>query len=415
MLISAVIRNKDFLPAMKAGVVTPMFHAFGDEWDWIERYYTKHRRQPTAVAFKHAHPDFTVRAVDDTDHYIEEVRKSHARHVLMETMSKCTDLIATGDLDRAVAFMNLEMNKVAGTMSVTGDMNVIEDWETVAVEAEGRRERYEQFGMAGIPTGFTIVDERTGGVQPGQSWIVGARLGEKKSWVLARMAVAALLGGFNVHLTALEMSSTEVAIRIYNFLSGSVGKQVFESQSILMGTTPNMKAYRAFLRGLRATIKANMTVSDTRGVGLPEFRAQLERNQPDIWYLDYMTLANTGGDGGWQDIGKLSKGLGQLAKEYDCGVVSAAQLNREAAGGRGPAGTDTLAQSDQIGQDAHAVITTKQLSSSVNVFKMSKFRHGKAGYKWYAHFDPSRGVFEEVDKQRADDLVDQDRVNGEDD
>lgn len=414
LLISSVLRNRDYQLCVAAGIHHDMFHAFDEEWKWIERYWKKYQRTPSRTAFINHFPDFVIKNADDTDHFSDEVRKSHARSLLTGVMREATDYIADGNIDQATSYLVSSLNVVAAAIGAVQDTNIFADWEGVLEDAESRRDRFEQFGMSGIPTGFDTLDERSGGVGLGQSWIIGARLGERKSWTLMNMACAAVMGGFNVQYDALEQSRIEVSMRVHTILSGKVGKRIFEAQMLLQGKEPDMAAYREFLRGLKHQIKSNFIVSDRRGIGLTEIVAQVERNRPDIGFLDYLTLANSGGAGDWQDISKFSKGISTLAGDFQIGFVSAAQLNRGAAQGRDVAGTETLGLSDAIGQDADMVINTRKLSQRVSVYKVVKARHGDGDYKWYVHFDPGKGIFNEVSKQVADDLIDEDRVNAGD-
>ena len=78
-LISSVLRDQDMMTPMKMGLTTNQFHACPDEWEWIERYYLKHRKVPSKIAFKQQFPEFSVKAVNDVEHYAGEVRKHHRR------------------------------------------------------------------------------------------------------------------------------------------------------------------------------------------------------------------------------------------------------------------------------------------------------------------------------------------------
>lgn len=415
-LISSILRDRDYRTALKQGVTGEMFHGYREEWEWIERYYNRHKKTPTRMAFKRHFPEFVTKAVNDTDHFIEEVRKHHARVMLTTVMRDCTDLIATGDIDKAVAQMTSSMTVVAAQMGTVMDTDIISDWRSIYDDARYRKERFDEFGMAGIPTGFNTLDERTGGIQPGQLWIVGARLGERKSWTLLRMATTAVMAGRNVHFSALEMSRVDVGMRLHNFLSGSVGKQVFQSLALQQGREVDLSEYREFLKTLRHHVKGHFTVSDSRRIGSLEIASQIERHRPDIYFLDYLTLAKTRGDGGWQDIGAFTKDLHDMAGENGVAMVAAAQLNRAFGLTKSdPAGPEALAQSDAIGQDADAVVTLKQMSESVTKMKLAKYRHGRAGYVWWTHFDPERGIFQEVSKNTAQQVMDadQDREDAE--
>lgn len=407
-LISSILRDQDYTTAMAHGASSVMFHAYKAEYEWLERFYSKHRKVPTKVAFKRKFPDFPMKAVNDTPHFVEEVRNSHARALLLENIAEATDLVANGQVDRAVSLMTTRMNDVASSLGVVRDTDIIKDFDSVLNDVRIRKAQFEEFGRAGIPTGFSTFDERTGGIGKGQSCIIGARLGEGKSWTLIRMAVAAVINGHNVHFAALEMSRPEVGMRFHNLMSSAVGKEIFQAVSLSQGKDFDIKAYRQFLRDLRSTIKGSLTVSDDNRIGAVEIRSQLERHKPDIYFLDYLTLAKTSGDGGWQDIGNFSKELKRLAGEYNVAMVSAAQLNRTEGLGKQISGPEALAQSDAIGQDADIIINLKQRSAHVTEYGLVKYRHGRAGYTWHAHIDFEKGIFEEVTFNRAQKLIDAD-------
>lgn len=409
LLISSVIRDCDYTTALAHGIGKEMFHAYQDEWAWMESYFSKYRKTPTKVAFKRRFPDFPLKMVNDTAHFVDEVRHAHSRIQLVATMSDAADFIADGKTAEAISHVQKSMIQVTAEMGGVQDIDILADWENIFNEVKHRKETYEANGMAGIPTGFDTLDERTGGLQPGQLWIVGARLGEGKSWSLLRMAVAAIMGGHSAHFAALEMSRIDVAMRVHNFLSGHVGKTVFKSMALAQGKDFDISEYREFLRNLKSQIKGTLTVSDNRKIGSLEIASQIERHRPSVYFLDYLTLAKTGGDGGWQDIGKFSKELKVLAGEYQIPIVAAAQLNRENGLGRDVPGAEALAGADAIGQDADAVITLKKRTERVTEYNLAKYRHGTAGYHWHVQMEMTKGIMQEVSYNKARDLMDKDR------
>jgi replicative DNA helicase len=408
-LISSVLRQRDYTIAVAHGINADLFHAFKDEWAWIENYFSKYRRAPSKAAFKRKFPDFSLKAVDDTLHFSDEVRKSHARIMLTASLRDTADAIGEGDIDKAVSKMQGTMVAIAAQIGGINDVDILKDWEGIYSDVKYRKERYEEFGMAGIPTGFDTLDEKTGGVQPGHSWIVGARLGEGKSWTLMRMATTAIMQGFNVHFAALEMTKADVGMRVHNFLSGQIGQTIFQSMSLSQGRDFDLSAYREFLRSLKSEIKGRMTVSDSKRIGEMEIAAQIERHRPDLYFLDYLTLAKTRGDGGWQDIGQLSKAIKGIAGEYGVGIVSAAQLNRNAAESKVMPGPETLGQSDQIGQDADLILTLRKMTDRITKYSLVKNRYGTAGFHWWVHMDMTTGTFKEVSANKAHDTMDEDR------
>ncbi|AKL88333.1 putative helicase [Gordonia phage GMA6] len=409
LLISSVIKTQDVKTALAEGAVEDMFHVHNDEWEWIARFFSKYRKAPSKLAFTRAFPKFRIRDVDDIKHFVSEVKIEHTRARLTEHLRDQADLLSQGKVQEACELAQSGIVKIAGDMGGSDEVDVLADWKSTYNEVKARKLRAEQFGQSGVPTGMSTLDEFTGGVGPGQLWVVGARLGEGKSWMLAAMACGAITGGYKAHFAALEMSKTEVTMRLHNLLSSSYGRAVFQSVQLSQGKGYDLKSYRRFLEDLPNQIKGSITVTDTRNIGAMEIAAHLERNKPDVYYLDYLTLAKTRGDGGWQDIGHFSKDLKQLAGQYGVGMVAAAQLNRSGSEpSKEPPGAETIAQADAIGQDADAVITLKKRSDRVTMAKMAKYRHGRSGYCWYMHVDLDNGLIEEVSKNRAEDIMDQD-------
>lgn len=414
LLISSVLREGSYVEARNAGAKPDLFSIFNAEWEWIAKYYNKHRKTPSKLAFTNKFPNFRVKAVNDTKHFVEEVQSANARRKMTGIMKDATDMLVQGEVNQAIALMQSEMNTVAADMGTLQEKNVLTDWQDTYKEVAARKKRREENGSAGVPTGFDTLDEVTGGMQPGWLVMVNARLGEGKSATLMNMATSAIMGGYSAHFSALEMTSVEVSMRLHNYLSGSIGKRVFQSHKLAQGLDVDMKEYREFLRDIPRLVKGKFTVSDDPRLDIMGMVSQIERHKPDIYFLDYITLMKTHGDGGWLDIAQLTKEIKATAKKYDIPVIAAAQLNRNAVG-KDIAGADSIGESDEMGRSADAVINMKQMSASVIKMKLVKFRHGRAGYSWYTNFDMTRGKFEEISHQRALELIDQDRLEqGED-
>jgi replicative DNA helicase len=414
-LISSVLRDGDFAAAMKAGVTPAMFHGFGEEWEWLENYWTRFKKPPTKLAFKSAFPEFRIKAANDTGHFADAVRKSHARHEMTVSMREAAEFISDGDVATAIETMQKKMIQIAAGMGTSDDSDILRSFDDIMTEINDRRERFQERGSAGIPTGFTTLDERTGGPAPGEMWVVAARLGEGKSWMMQRMAAAAVMNGYRVQFDALEQTRAQVAMRIYSMLSGSMGKSVFNSMALMQGKDYDPKLFNRFVKSLQKEIKGNLHVADaSRGkVSSLTIASQIERNKPDIVFVDYITLmAKKSSE--WQGVAELSSELVQVGTEYGVPIVAASQLNRESGVTRGkaawnPPGAEALSQADAIGQDATAVLTMSAPSVHTRVGYAAKMRNAENGFKWYMHFDPGHGKFTEIQKTRAEDIADADK------
>lgn len=416
LLISSIINDSDVHLAFTAHITDDMFRAYDTEWEWLSDYYRKYKATPSREAFRLSFPSFKIKDVHDTRYYADEVRKGHAKRLLTKSMSETADYIAQGKIDDAVQLMGSSVVKVAGAIGSSNNGDIVTMFDDVLQDVEQRVQRVRDTGYSGIPTGFPTLDKRTGGPQPGDLWIVGARLGEGKSFTMQAMATAALLNGYVVQFDALEQSRAQVAMRIHTMLSTQVGRELYRTTDLMQGRNFNLVKYKKFVRGLRKQLDGKLHVNDsTRGrIGIMGIAAQIEQTQPDIVFVDYLTLLDKKGNE-HQDIAAVASGLLGVAQEYKIPVIAANQLNRQHGLGRDNAGPEALSGSDAIGQDATAVITIKQTSSLTLQMKMAKFRNGPAGYKWYSHFDPDHGIFKEVDYQEMLDLKDRAKALDNDD
>lgn len=411
LLISAVLRQEDHKTPLLEGAMPDWFLAYRTEWEWIEKYVTRHHKAPSKTLFKATFPDFVVLKADDVEYCVKEVKEAYLRRSLVNLLEDTAEKIKNhGEAIEVINFaqhqlMQLQVSSEGGK----NESDVLDDWELAYGEAARRYERNQTRGMAGVPTGFPTLDNLTGGPQEGDYWIVAARLGQGKTWTLIRMACSALYAGLTVQYDALEQSRAQIAMRSHSFLSSQYGKQTFRSMDLMHGKDFDLKAYRDFLAGLKDLISGKLIVNDTsRGRLNPSMiAAQIERNKPDIVFIDYLTLMNTGGDD-WKAIANLSAEMKGIAMHYKVPIVAAAQINRMAIGNDLP-GAEHLAGADAIGQDADCVVTMKQMSAHLIKMKLAKFRHGSDGQTWLNEFRPNSGMFDEVSGQRADDIIDEDK------
>lgn len=411
LLISSILRARTIGTALDEGVNKSWFHQYPDEWYWIEMYYRKHQKVPSRLAFRNNFPDFNIREVDDVGHYTELARASHVKFSLAELMQEATFLLSIDNNDEAIAQLHSGIIQVTHELGIGGDDDdMIENFDGIYKAAEDRMKRVEATGMAGLPTGFHTLDERTGGLQPGHVWVVAARGGEGKTWTMLRMAAAITMAGGTVQFDALEMMRHDVAMRLHSFLAHGSGLQVFDSLALMQGKDYKISDYQRFLKELRGTVGGKFHVADqSRGrIGTSQVAAQIEKNSPDAVFIDYINLMqkNSRSDSRHEQVGDLSNELKNLATRYEIPIVVAAQLNRQHGLGKEPAGIEALAESDAIGRDADAVITMKKLSQTVSRMALPKYRHGPDGFKWWCHFNPGEGILTEVSYEKAMDLKD---------
>lgn len=415
LLISSVLRDRDFPLAIKHGLQPEHFTVYRKNWEWLTRYIAKHTRNPTKAAFRHQFPDFQIMRVNDTGHFAIEVKKAAAKRAMMSTLSAVADDIGGGDIDAAIATMQSSIIDIASGMGgEIHDSDIIEDWNDTYDVVSERHRRTQELGMAGVPTGFKTFDKAVGGLMPSYLTIVGARLGHGKSQTLAKMAVEATIRGHSVMYVSLEQPRAEINMRLHSYLSRSVGPEIFNSIDLNQGKNFDLRKYHEFLGKLKDEVRGQLFVTDTSQgpLSLNDIAVLAAKRKPDVIMVDYITLVK-GGAEDWQTAGAVAVGLKNIGAETQASIVAAAQLNREHGLGASkhddPPGPESLAQSDGIGQAADVVLTLKNLSPSVSKMKLAKHRHGVSGHAWYCQFQPGNGIFQEIKKQKAEELRDLDK------
>jgi replicative DNA helicase len=405
LLISAILRTKQHNTVVARGINKEMFYGYRDEFEWIDTYYSKFGKCPSIGAFRQVFDDFPLKKVDDVELYIEEVRDSHAKQVVLKGLKEVTDNIRSGDVKKAIRQLGkVSLSSESALLGHGSDGNIFDTFEDIEQEIAKRVSKVNATGFSGIPTGIPSLDELTGGIQPGWYVVFTARAGVGKTRSLIRLACAAAFSGYTVQYDALEQTRPEIAMQVHSFASSEFGHDVFKSLDLAQGKV-DMAKYKQFLRDSQGTIQGKMHVADSsrNKLGPETISAQIERNQVDLVCFDHLTIAEGADD--WQSAANISTALARTAKRYRVPIVTAAQVNRNGLG-KETQGLGDIAGTDRIGQDADLVINVQQFSKSVLSMTVVKFRHGPSGNRFYLKFDPNMGVMEEITFEDAVNMKD---------
>ncbi|MDE3056524.1 MAG: replicative DNA helicase [Bacteroidota bacterium] len=212
-------------------------------------------------------------------------------------------------------------------------------------------------GVTGVPSGFSLLDNLTGGFQPSDLVIVAGRpsMG-KTAFVLSAARNAAVNHQVAVGFFSLEMSAQQLVLRLI------CAEAKVDIQSVRTGRLPENEWQKlsTLIGKLHA---AKIFIDDTPALGILELRAKARRLKTErnvgIIVVDYLQLMQgpKSAQSREQEISQISRSLKALAKELNIPVLALSQLNRavEARSDKKPMLAD-LRESGAIEQDADVVL-----------------------------------------------------------
>lgn len=226
---------------------------------------------------------------------------------------------------------------------------------------ELEKKKNNKDGLTGVASGFTALDRITSGWQNTELTIIAARpaMG-KTAFVVSAMRNAAVEWGIPVAMFSLEMSATQLMLRLIS------AEAEIDSNKLRKGKLENHEWVQLHQK-IKNLSSAPIYIDDTPALSILEMRAKCRRLKAQfdiglviIDYLQLMTADSGGGGKGnrEQEIAAISRAMKNLAKEINVPVIALSQLSRavETRGGDKRPQLSDLRESGSIEQDADMVM-----------------------------------------------------------
>jgi len=341
------------------------------------------------------------------DSYVEIVKERSLRRRLMRACSDiyrtCLDggLEAKEALDRAEqAVLELGEQAIPRGFAVLGDI-----FHETVVDLEERPDN----PFPGLPTGFIDVDAITHGLHPGNLVILAGRPGMgKTSFALNVAQNVTLRAAGTVGIFSLEMSQQELALRV-------LCSEADVAFSRLRAGRVSQREWKRIHDTVRQASGAGLYIDDTASPSLLEVASKARRlkaeKKLDLLIVDYLQLMQAGGryENRNLEIGAITRGLKQLAKEIRIPVVVLSQLSRqpERRGSDHRPQLADLRESGAIEQDADLVAfiyrdevyhSDDPTNQGLAELIIAKHRNGETGTVELAFFGDTT-TFRSLDKR----------------
>lgn len=257
--------------------------------------------------------------------------------------------------------------------------------------------------LRGVPSGFTDLDNTLAGLQDSNLIILAARPGMgKTAFSLNICQYASVVAKVPVGFFSLEMSKEELVDRMlvsqadidaWRLKTGKLTGSDFEKLSEAMGVLAEAPLY----------------IDDTPGISVMEMRTKARRLKSEhnlgMIVVDYLQLVKGRNlENRVQEVGEISQGLKNLARELKVPVLALSQLSR-AIEHRGTGSSPQLAdlrESGSIEQDADVVMFLyREDPEDLSSVKLNVAKHRNGALRTIdLRFKGDRVRFYGVDKVR---------------
>lgn len=190
-----------------------------------------------------------------------------------------------------------------------------------------KKVREEGSKLTGVPTGFKDYDSRTGGLQGGEVFVVGARPGMgKTAFALSVARNLAIKEKRPVAYFSLEMSKEQLTNRVL------VMETNVDSTKIKTGNMSD-DDWMDLISSADEISTSNLYIDDTAGITVDEICRRStelkEESGVDLIIIDYLQLIGNSGrcESRQQELAEISRKLKELSKTLNVPVMILSQLS----------------------------------------------------------------------------------------
>jgi len=184
----------------------------------------------------------------------------------------------------------------------------------------------------GTPSGMFSLDQATGGLSKNELWVVGAQTSGGKTVLMLQIMANFIQLGKKVLMFSLETEADMIAARIAaNTRNIDMGKILNKTTGLIDDVS--YKKLKTCIREIHEG--DNMSIVDDDSMTLETIMAKSQQRN-DTWkgidlivvdYIQLVTLTNTKDKARHEQVAEVTRTLKQLAKRYQCPVITATQLN----------------------------------------------------------------------------------------
>lgn len=362
--------------AMGEGLTEGMFFHFGKLFEAMRSHYRVHKSLELGPFIQQLHLDGILERVGGASEisgiysyacgnysqwtaYTRQLRETYAMRLAITESSK---IATTEDSQEAIAAAETALSALRA--AIAGPSRAKDGKAAVSEFLAKTQEAMEAGPIPGKSTGIMEIDGISGGMKPGEFWVIGGKPSRGKSVLMLQIAAEFIERKDSVVVFSLEMMRHEIIGRMVSTIGRiDYGKITQPRKLDRQHDLQRIKSTTSTLAGAKFWIDDSANQS-AESILSEAIRLRDSHGELSLIVVDYLQLVRGNrnrGETREEEVARVSGGLKQLAKELACPVISATQLN-EAGQSR---------ESRAIEQDADAALYIVD-----DGIKVAKLRNG---------------------------------------
>lgn len=213
----------------------------------------------------------------------------------------------------------------------------------------------EQVESPGLPYGIWTLDQRTGGMRPGENTTVGGDPGHGKSSLMLQAATANCPKGVPVFLVSLEMTKAQILKRLWSQESGVDAYRVRNAKQATPEDCAALREAESRVREWPLHIYDQSRVRLEQLTGM--LRLAIRHHKVKMFAVDFVQIIGASGRDFREQITNATNELTRIAKGEGVHLMLLSQMSRKSHNefNRPPRLSD-LRESGALEQNAHCVV-----------------------------------------------------------
>lgn len=387
-ILNSIINNKDASIILLNNLSEEYFSDYPNEYNFIRSHLNQYGVVPDQVTFLNKFPNFEVLQVSEpTSFLINELYSDYNTRFLAGTFNRIRQLLTEGKVEEAMQVYTTSSTEIVKgvhleTVDLLQDTSRYDDYV----------ERCQDFSKFYIKTGFKELDDLIGGWDRYEELAtIAARPGIGKSWILLKVAEAALRQGLRVGIYSGEMSERKVGYRFDTLVSH------ISNSAITRGKVEVQNDYKNYIDALSSQYTGCLKVLTPAMIngpaGVTALRAFIEKENLDILCVDQHSLLEDDrkARNPVEKASNISRDLKNLQVLKKIPIIAVSQQNRSST--ENGTTTANIAQSDRISQDSTILLFLEQ-SEGILTLNLVKARDADNNKKLNYICDFDKGIFQ---------------------